>query len=80
MDKVYIVLDDGGTQYPNKYFQPFQVFKSLDTAVNFMNEYFREKEKEVHVKIGNDDAEYYNAEDDYWYDLPHTLIRPFDLN
>jgi len=40
MDKVYIVLDDGNTQYPNKYFQPFQVFKTLDSAVNFMNEHF----------------------------------------
>ena len=79
MTKVYIILEGGG-QHPNQYFQPFQVFKSLDIAMNFMNEYFREKEKEVHVKIANDDAEYYNVEDDYWYDVPHTLIRPFKLN
>ena len=79
MTKVYIILEGRG-QHTNKCFEPFQVFKSLDTAVNFMNEYFREKEKDVHVKIGTDDAEYYNVEDDYWYDVPHTLIRPFKLN
>lgn len=80
MDKVYIVLDDGGTQYPNKYFQPIQVFKTLDSAMNFMTEYFRNKSRDVHVKVGKDDVEYYNIEDDYYYDHPHTLIRPFKLN
>jgi len=41
---------------------------------------FRNKSRDVHVKVGNDNAEYYNIEDDYYYNHPHTLIRPFKLN